>query len=191
MISAILLSAGLSKRFKNGNKLIYKFNRQEILIYSLKNILKSKIDEIIVVTGKDHNRIKRILPKYKKIKIIKSLKYKSGLSFSIRSGIKHLNLESNGFFICLGDMPFFSHKYYNKMINHFNKSNKYPLVPFFNDKMRNPVLFPMSYLKKLKDLRGDVGAKKIIIQNKYNKIRFSRYKNFYDIDIIDDMKYFN
>ena len=191
MISAILLSAGLSKRFKNGNKLIYKFNRQEILIYSLKNILKSKIDEIIVVTGKDHNRIKRILPKYKKIKIIKSLKYKSGLSFSIRSGIKNLNLESSGFFICLGDMPFFSHKCYNKMINHFNKSNKYPLVPFFNDKMRNPVLFPMSYLKKLKDLRGDVGAKKIIIQNKYNKIRFSRYKNFYDIDIIDDMKYFN
>ena len=57
MISAILLSAGLSKRFKNGNKLIHKFYRREILLYSLKNILKSKIDEILVITGKDHNKI--------------------------------------------------------------------------------------------------------------------------------------
>ena len=48
MISAILLSAGLSKRFKNGNKLIHKYNRKEIIIYSLKNILKSKIAEIII-----------------------------------------------------------------------------------------------------------------------------------------------
>ena len=63
MISAILLSAGLSRRFKNGNKLIHKFHHKEILIYSLKNILKSKIAEIIIVTGKDHNKINKILPK--------------------------------------------------------------------------------------------------------------------------------
>ena len=116
MISAILLSAGLSKRFKNGNKLIHKFYRREILLYSLKNILKSKIDEILIITGKDHNKIKKILPKNKKIKIIKNLKYKNGLSSSIKSGIKNINCNSIGFFICLGDMPFFTNNSYNKMI---------------------------------------------------------------------------
>ena len=71
MISAILLSAGLSKRFMSGNKLIHKYHRKEILIYSLKNILKSKIVEIIIVTGKDHNKIKKILPKIKKLKLLR------------------------------------------------------------------------------------------------------------------------
>lgn len=191
MISAILLSAGLSKRFKNGNKLIYKFYRREILLYSLKNILKSKIDEILIITGKDHNKIKKILPKNKKIKIIKNLKYKNGLSSSIKSGIKNINCNSKGFFICLGDMPFFTNNSYNKMIKSFNKSSKYPLVAFFKDQMRNPVLFPMSFLKKLNTIKGDMGAKKIIIKNKYNKIKFSRSKIFCDIDTLDDIKKFN
>ena len=191
MISAILLSAGLSKRFKNGNKLIHKYNRKEIIIYSLKNILKSKIAEIIIVTGKDHNKFKKILPKNKKIKVINNLKYKNGLSFSIKLGIKHINLNSKGFFVCLGDMPFFTNSSYNKMIKYFDKSNEYPLVPFFKDQMRNPVLFPIRFLKKLKSVKGDFGAKKIIIKNKYNKIKFSRSKIFCDIDTFDDVKKFN
>ena len=191
MISAILLSAGLSKRFKSGNKLIHKFDSKEILIYSLKNILKSKIGEIIIVTGKDHNKIKKILPKDKKIKVIKNSKYKYGLSFSIKLGIKNINLYSKGFFICLGDMPFFTNRSYNKMIEYFHKSNKYPVVPFFNNQMRNPVLFPVHFLKKLKVIKGDAGAKKIIINNKYNKIKFSREKIFCDIDTLDDIKNFN
>ena len=190
MISAILLSAGLSRRFKAGNKLIYKFDRKEILLYTLRNILKSKVTEIVIVTGKDHNKIKKILPKNKKIKVINNLKYKLGLSSSIKTGIKNINLNTKGFFICLGDMPFFSNKSYNKMIEHFNKSNKYPLVPFFKNQMRNPVIFPIHFLKKLKNITGDKGAKKIIIKNKFNKIIFFRSKIFSDIDTIDDIKNF-
>ena len=191
MISAVLLSAGLSRRFKNGNKLIHKFHRREILLYSLKNLLESKIDEILVITGKDHNKIKKILPKNKKIKVINNLKYKNGLSSSIKSGIKNIHCNSKGFFICLGDMPFFTNNSYDRMIRYFNKSSKYPLVPFFKDQMRNPVLFPMHFLKKLDAIKGDVGAKKIIIKNKYNKMKFSRSKIFCDIDTLDDIKYFN
>ena len=190
MISAILLSAGMSRRFKNGNKLIHKFYRREILLYSLKNILKSKIDEILIITGKDHNKIKKILPKNKKIKVIKNLKYKNGLSSSIKSGIKNINYNSKGFFICLGDMPFFTNNSYNKMIRYFNKSSKYPVVPFFKDQMRNPVLFPIQFIKKLKTITGDKGAKRIIIKNKYNKIKFLNSKIFCDIDTVDDIKKF-
>ncbi len=190
MISALLLSAGLSSRFKHGNKLIYKLKRKEVILYSLENILKSKVDEIIIVIGKDGYKIKKILPHHKKIKIIKNFKYKNGLSFSIKAGIKHINLNSKGFFICLSDMPFFTYRSYNVMIKYFNKSNKYPLVPFFKDQMRNPVLFPINFLKKLQSMKGDFGAKKIIIKNKFSKIRFSRSKIFCDIDIEDDIKKF-
>ena len=57
--------------------------------------------------------------------------------------------------------------------------------------MRYPVLFPMRFLKKLNTVKGDMGAKKIIIKNKYNKIKFSRSKIFCDIDTLDDIKNFN
>ena len=76
------------------------------------------------------------------------------------------------------------------MIEHFNKSSKYPLVPFFKNQMRNPVIFPIHFIKKLKNITGDRGAKKIIIKNKFNKIIFFRSKIFSDIDTIDDIKNF-
>ena len=51
------------------------------------------------------------------------------------------------------------------------------------------------YLSSLKTkvdvIRNDKITSKEIIKNKYNKIKFSRSKIFYDIDTIDDLKNFN
>ena len=47
MIKAILLAAGMSKRFKNENKLIRNFKNRPLINHSLLALHKSKVDKII------------------------------------------------------------------------------------------------------------------------------------------------
>ena len=51
MISSILLAAGQSKRMNGENKLTKKINDIPLIKYSVRNILNSSIDELIVVLG--------------------------------------------------------------------------------------------------------------------------------------------
>ena len=51
MISAILLAAGQSKRMKGENKLIKEIKNIPLIKHSVKNILGSAIDELIIVLG--------------------------------------------------------------------------------------------------------------------------------------------
>jgi len=51
MISAILLAAGQSKRMNGENKLTKEIQGTPLIKLSVKNILASSIDELIVVVG--------------------------------------------------------------------------------------------------------------------------------------------
>jgi CTP:molybdopterin cytidylyltransferase MocA len=70
MIVAILLAAGKSSRTGNQNKLLLKYKKTKVITSSIRNILDSKVDKIIVVIGKNKQLIKKHIPKQKKIKII-------------------------------------------------------------------------------------------------------------------------
>ena len=51
MISAILLAAGQSKRMNDENKLAKEIQGIPLIKHSIKNILSSTVDELIVVLG--------------------------------------------------------------------------------------------------------------------------------------------
>ena len=184
-ISAILLAAGLSKRMNNDNKLIKKINGQILINLSLKNILTSSIDEVIVVLGHQKEIIEKIISKNKKIKIINNKNYKNGLASSIKLGLNHLNKNTEAFFICLGDMPFVESKIYNQMIEF--KNNNEIIIPTYDGQKGNPVLFSKSFKEKIMSIDGDLGAKKIIEANK-NKIFFLEIS---DKSILKDFNYSN
>ena len=51
MVSAILLAAGQSKRMNGENKLTKKIKGIPLIKYALNNILKSSVNEIVIVLG--------------------------------------------------------------------------------------------------------------------------------------------
>ena len=58
MVTAIVLSAGLSQRMGNINKLLFKYKGKTIIETTLENILASQVDEVIVVTGHEAEKVK-------------------------------------------------------------------------------------------------------------------------------------
>jgi len=164
MISAILLAAGQSKRMAGENKLTKEIKGSPLIKHSIKNILASSIDELIIVLGYQKEIIEKLIDKNEKIKFVFNKDFESGMASSIKAGLKHLSNKTEAFFICLGDMPMINHNIYNQLIK--SKNSKEIIVPTYMGQQGNPVLFDKSMKEKVVDISGDVGAKKILELNK-------------------------
>ena len=164
MISAILLAAGQSRRMDGENKLTKKIKDSPLIKHSVKNILASSIDELIIVLGYQKEIIEKLIDKNEKIKFVFNKDFESGMASSIKTGLDNLSKKTEAFFICLGDMPMLSHDIYNQLIR--SKDNKEIIVPTYKGQQGNPVLFDKSMKEKVLDIRGDAGAKKILELNK-------------------------
>ena len=80
MISAILLAAGQSKRMKGENKLTKKIQGIPLINHSVKNILASSIDELIIVLGYQKEIIETLINKNVKIKFVFNKNFENGIS---------------------------------------------------------------------------------------------------------------
>ena len=164
MVSAILLAAGQSKRMDGENKLTKEIQGIPIIKHSVKNILASSINELIIVLGYQKEIIEKLIDKNEKIKFVFNKDFESGMASSIKTGLDNLSEKTEAFFICLGDMPMVSHDIYDQLIK--SKDNNEIIIPTYKGRQGNPVLFDKSMKEKVLDIRGDVGAKKILELNK-------------------------
>ena len=105
MITAILLAAGQSKRMNGENKLTKEIQGIPLIKLSVKNILASSINELIIVLGYQKEIIEKLIDKNKKIKFVFNKDFESGMASSIKIGLDNLSEKTEAFFICLGDMP--------------------------------------------------------------------------------------
>ncbi len=175
MISAIILAAGLSSRMKLGNKLLLKKKNTTIIQKTYKNIKASKVAEIIIVLGKDPEILKKEI-KDRNVIFTINQNYHTGMSSSIKQGLEKVNERSIATLICLADMPLVKTSTYNKIINTFYKNKEKNIIPYFENKKGNPVLFNKFFFKKLKMVEGDNGAKFFIKKN---------YENFFQLEVSD------
>ena len=174
MISTILLAAGQSLRMNGENKLLKQINGIPLIKCTVKNILASAVDELIIVLGHEDNLLKNTIGINKKTKFIYNKDFKKGMSSSIKVGLNEISKKSQGFFISLGDMPNINQSIYNKLIKSMSSYNKKLkpihkkeiIIPTFEGREGNPVLFSKFMKNKIMNLDGDIGAKKIIEQNR-------------------------
>jgi molybdenum cofactor cytidylyltransferase len=179
MITAILLAAGQSKRMNGENKLIKEIDGIPLIKYAVKNILGSTIDELIIVTGYEKEIIENAVDKNKKIKFVYNEGFRNGMASSIKAGLNQVSTKTMNFFICLADMPNVNQNIYNKLIKAKNNYNiklkpehkKEIVIPTSNGQDGNPVLFSIFMKTKVLKIDGDLGAKKIIEDNKAKILR--------------------
>jgi len=172
-ISSIVLAAGMSKRMLIGNKLLLKVKNKTLLEKTLDSIILANFSKVSVVLGHDNILIANLLKNYN-VDLYYNSKYKEGISSSIVEGVNKNSMNSDGIMICLADMPEISKCVYNKMLLAFQSSYRknIPLIiiPIHNKIKGNPILFSKYFFSDLIKLKGDIGAKKLILKNeKYIK----------------------
>lgn len=158
MITGIIMASGFSKRM-NRNKLILKFKGISIIEMVIKAIKESDVDNIILVYREDE--IKEIGIK-NGVKTIYNDKADLGQSESIRLGVEHSPIETKGYMFFVADQPFLDTCTINKLIDAF-ETERYPIVvPAYNGKKGNPVIFSARLKDELLSIHGDMGGRSII-----------------------------
>ena len=190
MIKGILLAAGQSRRLKNENKLIKIFKDKPLIHHALNSVQNSKIKKLIIVLGYQFKEVKKNIKKNKKIIFVHNKNYKNGMSSSIKSGLKKISKKDKGFIILQSDMPFVKTSDINKIYNSLIRKKYLVHALKYKNRIGNPIGFDISFLNKIKKIKGNIGAKYMVkrLKNSTNYIKVSSEKVFKDFDKASDFR---
>jgi len=164
-MSALLLAAGEAKRMGRP-KLLLPLGDRTIFEVSLGNLVRSRVDEVIVVLG---HRADDFLPliRGKKVKAVINPHYSQGMSTSLRRGLDAVASESQGLMIALADQPFIPPEVIDLLIEAFLKGERGIVLPTWRGRRGHPVILSLSrYGEELRGLTGDKGAREILERHK-------------------------
>ncbi|MGK0391072.1 MAG: molybdenum cofactor cytidylyltransferase [Maribacter sp.] len=180
MKSAIIVAAGLSRRMGEENKLLLPFQGKALFLHLTDEVLRSEVEEIIVVIGYESEKIIKALGE-RNVKIIYNTNYKEGLTSSIQAGVLASNKNTKGYLICLSDMPFVKTKHINLILNKI-ENNYSIIIPKINNKKSHPIFLSQAYRSEILNHKNPNGCK-LIIENNKEQIKFISFEEDFSQDI--------
>lgn len=161
-----MLAAGSSSRMRGEDKLMMMVADEPLLYRTIKNICASDISKCIIVVRNDPENYRSMLVDFD-IEIILAPDAHEGMSASMRTGVNAAGKNSNGYMICLGDMPNLTPRHFNKVIAAHGEGKI--IRPRTRDgRFGHPVLFDRCYYDDLKKMSGDEGARALIKREHIN-----------------------
>ena len=192
MISAVILAAGESQRMGKENKLLLPIKGEALIRRFVKSVCLSEVAEVLVVLGYEAEKIKEVLID-QPVDFVYNPSYMMGMTTSIKTGISASSKNSDGYMICLSDLPFAETSDFNILLRAFSsfrvKGNALVTIPVFKGKPGNPVMFSFEFREKILEHVGE-GCRELIAKN-YRNVREVIMENdnlFCDIDTPEDYK---
>jgi molybdenum cofactor cytidylyltransferase len=163
-IAAVVLAAGKSTRM-GSNKLLKTIKGRPMIRQTVETVLQSRASPVVVVTGHDAERVRDAL-KDLAVSFVHNAKYAEGLSTSLAAGVASLPPKADGALMVLGDMPLVPAATLNRLINAFDPTERRSIcVPIFQGERGNPILWGRQHFGELESLKGDRGAKVLLVVN--------------------------
>ncbi len=165
-IGIVLLAAGSSSRLGEPKQLL-KYDDQTLLQHSLQVAIASNGSPIVVVLGANAGEIlKSIQPDGAHIVVNDA--WQEGMGSSIRCGLEtilQLNALITGVIIMVCDQPFITPELLDNLVAEHQLTGKPIITCSYAGTYGPPALFDKNIFPELLQLKGDVGAKKIIHQH--------------------------
>lgn len=156
----ILLAAGESSRLGRPKQLL-PYNGKTLIQHVVDIASVSKAQAFIVVTGAHRDLVSQT-------NSIHNDAWKEGIASSIRAGLNAILKNESGldaviFIVC--DQPYISATLLNELMDAHASTGKDIVASAYADTVGIPALFGKSFFNALLQLKGDEGAKRIIMQN--------------------------
>ena len=188
MISAILLAAGESRRMGEPKQLM-PFGKSTVLGQAVDNLLKSAVDEVVLVLGHRAEEVTRAIAS-KPVKIAVNPDYPQGISSSIIAGLGRVDRRAKAVMLALGDQPAVDSQTINSLVEAFIAHHRGIVIPVYRGMRGHPVIFAIGYKDELLELAGDAGGRVIIDRHPDDvlEVSVSNEGIFCDIDTMDDYR---
>lgn len=186
-IAIVILAAGAGTRMGKIKQLLPGC-KHTFLEEAIEKVLKLHSSRVFVVLGAHCETIEPSIT-HLPIKIIYHKDWQKGLGSTIAYGTKHIMefaKEVSAILFVLADQPLVDEKYYHTLLNKYLKSNKRIVCSNYNNKPGVPAIFAHKYFQDLTELKGDVGAKRIMMENKQDLELLEEKPDLLDIDSPED-----
>ena len=155
-IGALLLAAGFSKRFGD-TKLFARLDTGNTVLAETYSRLSTVIPEIIVVSRPELSA--EVAQQAKSAEIFSEAD--RGMGASLAFGINKVAEQGwDACMICLADMPFIQESTYRRLAESADKSSI--VMPSYDGKVGNPVVFGSIYFPELIQVSGDAGGRSVV-----------------------------
>ena len=191
MISAVILAAGESRRMGKQNKLLLPVGGEALLVKLVKSVCDSDVGQVLVVIGHEAEKIRRELNNFP-LSFVYNPNFSEGMTTSIKSGVKEVSPDCDGFLICLADMPFINTPEINKLIHAYVqnriKEKRLIVVPVFQGHRGNPVLFSSEFRNDILEHKKESGCKGVIMNysESVKEIEMDDDNMLLDVDTLED-----
>ena len=156
----MVLAAGESKRMGKA-KLLLPFRGKTIIETIIQNVLRSKVDKVLVVLGSDKEKIREKIKNFS-LEFAFNPDYRSGMLSSIQAGFRALPEKAQAVLIILGDQPSVSSEVINKIISAYKKTDKGIVLPVYKKERGHPVLIETKYRKEIERLSPQTGLRELV-----------------------------
>jgi molybdenum cofactor cytidylyltransferase len=161
-IAAVVLAAGRSSRMGGPNKLLAEIARRPLIRIVAEEALASRASPVIVVAGHQRSELEKALAGLP-VRFVHNPDFAAGLGTSLKAGIAAVPPDADGAVVCLGDMPQVDTSLIDRLIAAFDPDRgALVIVPTFEGKRGNPVLWSRRFFPDLMAVEGDVGARHLI-----------------------------
>ena len=186
----LFLAAGASARMRGKDKLLQEIGGVPLILRIINEALKLNFPVFVTIPLNDTKR--KLIVSETNAVIIEVTDAELGMGQSIAQGTSEItkNLNILSLAVCPADLPNLSEYSFKTLINHFLKSPELICRPtqLTNLKFGHPVIFPRKYFGELKLSEGDLGARRIVNENKQflNPYETDDESYFLDLDTPED-----
>jgi len=161
-VAALVLAAGHSSRMGGRNKLLEVVDGTPMIGTVVDQLLRTPLEWVVVVTGHESAAVEAAVPP--PAITVHNPSHEEGIGSSVRTGVAALDPSVEGVLICLGDMPSVDPRTVRSLVEAFRRApDRGAFVPVHDGKRGNPVLWAAAHFPELLELRGDVGARRLLV----------------------------
>lgn len=191
-IGIVILAAGSSSRFGKSKQLL-QYRDKTLLQNVIDAAVNSNAKQVVAVLGASAEEISKEIDK-SKINTVINTEWTEGMASSVRNGLNELLFISPAtdaviFLVC--DQPHISSGVINELINSQRTTGKPIVACNYGETIGPPALFHKSLFNELMQLKGDVGARKIIRQHSNEVATVLFAEGNIDIDTKEDYEALN
>ena len=160
MICAIVLAAGRSVRMGT-QKLLLPLAGKPLIARVVDEVLRSPVDEILVVTGVDGARISQALAG-RRVRFVANPAPEGDMLSSVRCGLRVLPGPCRAVLVALGDQPWLTAELVAKLVEEFREDGRSIVVPIHGKRRGHPLLFSARFCEEVLYSFDGVGLRGVL-----------------------------